>query len=127
MVERVRAELTIHAEGDVLRRERLARSLYTELRTVEGIDVRFAPETGLGGAGTKGAGALGEASLWVFLTASTSGCVRVLVVAIQAWAQRERHRVVRLTLGERSIEIPWATTENQERLAEAFLHGEKEE
>jgi hypothetical protein len=46
MVERVRAELAIPTDGDVLRRERLTRSLYTELRTVEGIiDVRFAPET----------------------------------------------------------------------------------
>ena len=126
MVERVRAELAIPTDGDVLRRERLTRSLYTELRTVEGIDVRFAPETRPEEAGAKGAGALGDASLWVFLAASTSGGARVLVAAIQAWAQRERHRVVRLTMGDRSIEIPWATTQDQQRLVEAFLRGEEE-
>lgn len=126
MVELVRAELTVRSDGDVLRRERLAQSLYAELRTVEGIDVRFAPETRPGEAGAKGAGALGDASLWVFLTASTSGGAGVLVAAIQAWTQRERHRVVRLTLGDRSIEIPWATTQNQQRLVEEFLRDEEE-
>ncbi len=126
MVELVRAELTIRTDGDVLRRERLARSLHAELRTVEGIDVRFAPETRPGEAGAKSGGGLGDASLWVFLTASTSGGARVLVTAIQAWVQRERHRVVRLTLGDRSLEIPWATTQDQRRLAEAFLRDEEE-
>jgi hypothetical protein len=120
-----RAELTIRTDGDVLHRERLARSLYTELRTIDGIDVRFATET-RPGAGAKGAGGLGDASLWVFLAAGTSGGARVLVAAIQAWAQRERHRVVRLTLSDRSIEIPWATTQDQQRLVEAFLHSEEE-
>jgi hypothetical protein len=126
MVTVGRAELTIRTDGDVLRRERLTRSLYSELRTIDGIDVRFATEPPPREAGAKGAGALGDASLWVFLAAGTSGGARVLVAAIQAWVQRERHRVVRLTLGDRSIDIPWAMTQDQQRLIEAFLRSEEE-
>jgi len=57
----------------------------------------------------------------VFLTASASATSRVLVSAIQAWVERDRHRLVRVTMGKRTIEIPSQPTAAQERLVEAFL------
>ena len=119
-------EVAILTGGDALRRERLTRSLFDELSAVDGLDVRFVPEAAESpGAGAKGGGMLADASLWVFLTASVQAGSRVLLAAIQAWSEREKHRVVRLTMGDRTIEISSSTTQSQERLVDAFLHGDE--
>jgi hypothetical protein len=118
--DRTLIEVEVVADGDVLRGERLARSLLAELAAVEGLDVHFAPSNSATRPGAKGAG-VADVSLWVFLAASAQATSRVLVSAIQAWVQREKHRVVRVTIGKRTIEIPSDTTPAQERMLEAFL------
>ncbi len=122
MEGRARVEVEVVTDGDVLRRERLTRSLLAELAGVEGLDVQFAPSDPATRAGEKGP-SVADASLWVFLATSASATSRVLVSAIQAWVQREKHRVVRVTMGERTIEIPSDATPAQERMVEAFLRG----
>ena len=120
MVKRERVDVQVLADGDVLRGERLARSLCADLEAVEDVDVQFAATEPAGDPSVKGPG-LADASLWVFLTASVSATARVLVLAIQAWVQRDKHRLVRVTMGERAIEIPSQPTPEQARLLEAFL------
>jgi hypothetical protein len=118
--ERERVDVLVLADGDVLRGERLARSLLADLEAVEGVDAQFAAPEPVADPGAKGP-VLADASLWVFLTASASATSRVLVSAIQAWVERDRHRLVRVTMGKRTIEIPSQPTAAQERLVEAFL------
>jgi hypothetical protein len=109
----------------VLRGERLTRSLRSELAGVEGLDVQLPPSSPMTRPGEKGPG-VGDASLWVFLATSASATSRVLIAAIQAWVQRDKHRVVRVTMGKRTVEIPSAATPAQERMVEAFLRdGER--
>jgi hypothetical protein len=117
---RARIEVAVVTDGDLLRGERLARSLSAELAAIEGLDVQFAPSNPAPRPGAKGPG-VADASLWVFLAASASATSRVLMSAIQAWVQREKHRVVRVTKGDRTIEIPSDVTPAQERMVEAFL------
>ncbi|SRR6266851_5367215 len=126
MADVARVEVAILTDGDVLRRERLARSLFADLSAADGLEVRFAPEDGLPpGAGAKGAGMVADASLWVFLTASVQAGARVLLSVIQAWSEREKHRVVRVTVKDRTIEISPAVTQSQERLVDMLLRCDK--
>ena len=120
MDKRARVEVQVLADGDVLRAERLARSLMADIEAVDGLEVRFAARVAAD-PGTKGPG-LSDASLWVSLAASS----RVLVAAIRAWVQRDKHRVVRVTSGDRTIEIPAHPSPAQEQMLEAFLRdGER--
>ncbi|WP_341717026.1 hypothetical protein QQG74_24215 [Micromonospora sp. FIMYZ51] len=116
------AQVQILADGDVLRAERLARSLIRDLAAVASLDVRPA-EAGSSSAppGAKGTELLNDASMWVFLTAGAHASARVLLATIQAWLERDRNRRVRLTIGDRSIELPATTTASQERLVKLFL------
>ncbi|MEU6023667.1 hypothetical protein [Micromonospora sp. NPDC047134] len=122
MADNAVAQVQILADGDVLRAERLARSLVEELAAVDGLDVRPQEDrVSSGGPGTKGAELLTDASMWVFLTAGAHAGGRVLLATIQAWLERDRNRRVLLTIGDRSIELPASTTASQERLVELFL------
>lgn len=124
MDERARVEVQVLADGDSLRAERLARSLMADLEAVDGLEVRFAAPVAAD-PGAKGPG-LSDASLWVSLAASTQAASRVLVAAIRAWVQRDKHRVVRVTSGDRTIEIPAHPSPAQEQMLEAFLRdGER--
>lgn len=115
--------LDILTDGNVILRERLTRSLRSELRAVSGVDVEFVlpPQTVFDGS--KSGAAIGEAALWVFLTAATRSTARVLIEAIKAWSARERNRTVRITSGDRTIEIPGSPDEVQERITAEFLEG----
>jgi len=113
------------ADGDLLRGERLLRSLLSDLSDIPGIEVRPPADNPPPPDGTKGVGDIADASMWIFLSAGVQAGARVLVTAIQAWAQRERHRAVRITRGNRSIELPSALSPAQERAIEAFLRDEK--
>jgi hypothetical protein len=123
MFEGARVEVEVLAESDVLRRERLTRSLFAELAAVDGLDVQFAPSGGAADSEAKGTEVVADASLWVFLAATVQAGARVLLAAIQAWAERDKHRVVQVTMGERTIEIPAEPTQGQERIVEEFLRG----
>ena len=116
-----RVNIAVLADGDVLRQERLTRSLYADLSAVEGLDVRIPPAASVTAPGAKGSGALTDASLWVFLGTAAPAAARVLIAAIQAWSARERHRVVRITAGDRSIEIPTDLADSHERVIAMFL------
>jgi hypothetical protein len=123
--DRARIEVMVVADGDVLRGERLTRSLFAELAATDGLEVRYAAAGATTRPDEKGPG-VAEASLWVFLATSATATSRVLMSAVEAWVRREKHRVVRVTMGGRTIEIPSDVTPAQERMVEAFLRdGER--
>ncbi|MEV6344963.1 hypothetical protein [Actinoplanes sp. NPDC051851] len=118
--------MEVLADGDVLRGERLTRSLHTALVSAEGLQVRLPTALGpMTGGGAKGAEIIADASMWVFLTAGAQAGARILVTAIQAWAEQGKHRTVRVTRGDHSIEIPSVVTPAQERAIEAFLRDDE--
>ncbi len=125
MADGPRVEVEILADGDVLRGERLTRSLFDELSDVEGIEARMPTGSMVAEPGAKGAEVLADASMWVFLTAGAQAGTRILLSTIQAWVQRDKHRIVRLKIGNRSIEVPPDATPGQERIVEAFLRGDE--
>ena len=118
-------QVEILADGDVLRGERLSRSLFHDLSNVDGIEAEMPADSGIAESGAKGADVLADASMWVFLTAGAQAGARILLGAVHAWVQREKHRTVRLKVGDRSIEVPANITPGQERLVEAFLAGDE--
>ncbi|MGA3564615.1 hypothetical protein [Melissospora conviva] len=118
-------QVEVFADGDVLRGERLARSLFRTLSNVEGIEAKLPPAAGPAEPGAKGVEALADASMWVFLTAGVQAGSRILLAAVQGWFEHEKHRTVRLRMGDRSIEVPAAATPGQERVIEAFLRGDE--
>ena len=120
-----RAQVEILANGDVLRGERLARSLFRALSDVDGIEARIPTGSVAAEPGAKGGEVLADASMWVFLAAGAQAGTKLLLAAVQAWVQREKHRTVRLKIGNRSIDIPANTTPGQERIVEAFLRGDE--
>ncbi|MDG4803397.1 hypothetical protein [Micromonospora sp. WMMD980] len=125
MADHPEVEVEVLADGDVLRGERLARSLFRSLSEAEGLAVRLPADTAAVEPGAKGMEVVADASMWVFLTAGVQAGSRILLATIQAWTQRERHRTVRLKIGDRSIEVPAAATPGQERIVETFLRGDE--
>jgi hypothetical protein len=116
-------ELAVLADGDALLGERLTRSLRTELATVEGVEVQFsAPGTAIPD-GAKTGPVIWDAALWVFLGTTTTATARVLIEKIKAWSAKERNRKVRITDGDRVIEITGAADETQERIITKFLEN----
>ena len=120
-----RVQVEILADGDVLRGERLTRSLFHDLSNVDGIEAQMPADSGTSESGAKGAEVLADASMWVFLTAGAQAGARILLGAVHAWVQRDKHRTVRLKVADRSIEVPPNITPAQERLIEAFLASDE--
>jgi hypothetical protein len=116
-----RAEITLRTEMDTNHRDQLARSLYRELCTVDGIDVHFA--TGEAPGGAQGADEPAGAVLWVSLAPSGGAGARLLVTVIQGWSERADNRAVRLTMGDRAIGLPLPPAPGREQAIAAFLDG----
>jgi hypothetical protein len=116
-------ELEVVTDGNVVLTERVMRALRDELDDLEGVEVVFAPLAPPATTGVKGADAVGNLALWVFLGTATKAAAQVLIEQIRAWAARERGRAVRITRGNQSIQIPGDPDEAQERLVARFLEG----
>lgn len=110
----------VASDGNTLLRERLTRSLCTELSSLDGVEVAFTepPEETSGGAKS---GPVTDLALWVALGAGTTG--RIVVECIKAWSARERNRAVKLTRGDQTIEISGNPTAGQERIIEKFFES----
>nr|WP_157528110.1 hypothetical protein [Kibdelosporangium sp. MJ126-NF4]CTQ91428.1 hypothetical protein [Kibdelosporangium sp. MJ126-NF4] len=116
-------ELTVLVHDDVLVRERLTRSLHTDLDATEGIDVQFSESTTAAPALSKAGGGLWDAALWVFLGSATGATARVVIEAVKAWSAKERNRKVRISDGDRVVEISGSMDETQERIVTKFLEN----
>lgn len=112
--------LEVSAGGDVLRQERLTRDLRDELTALDGIDVAFGVPDGSSGEGRKGTL---ETTVALIATIATlrGPTAQVLVTAIREWCARDSRRVVRLTDGDRSLEVTGDPTEAQQHVIEEFL------
>lgn len=99
----LRVEL-LPANGDVIRFEGLVRSLRAELASMDGVEAQFPPPSSVP-EGAKSGALASEGALWIFLTTLTGGGFKVAVTAIQAWCARENGRAVKVTVGDRSVEI----------------------
>jgi hypothetical protein len=115
-------ELRVFNNGNVILGERLTRSLRAELSEAEDTEVRFAPTTSASSEQAKGVD-VGDAALWVFLGTTTRATARVVIEKIKAWSANERNRVVRVTSGDVTIEIPGSPDEAQERIIQQLLEN----
>lgn len=108
-------------DADAGRLEELALDLRSELLGVDVDDVRRM-RAGSAPAGTRGLDVetLGQ----LLVSAKLSGeIVGMVVRAVRGWLSRGRTdaRSVKLTIGERTLELQSASSQQQERLIQAFL------
>ena len=77
--------------------------------------------------GSKGLDMAAAAALLVQVRGSVSA-LNMVVSAVRSWLQRgqDSGRSVKLTIGERTLELSHATTEQQERLVQEFLQAQAE-
>ncbi|MET0914832.1 MAG: hypothetical protein ABWY81_01380 [Jiangellaceae bacterium] len=75
--------------------------------------------------GSKGLDMAAAAALLVQVTGSVRA-LNVLISGVRTWLQRGQQpgRSVKLTIGERTLELSLATTEQQERLVQEFLQSQ---
>ena len=90
-------------DDDVLRGERLTRSLHEMLHHIEGLQVRLTTVGNEASALSKGLDA--GAILIVAVVAFRHGLTPVLVKALESWSQRERDQTVIIQRGDTRIEI----------------------
>jgi hypothetical protein len=116
-------ELGVLGNGDVIRAERTARSLRAELADIDGVEVRFATNAMSAQIGAKSGTAVATTTLWAFLGVATEATARIVLATIRAWVEKERNRAVRITVGDRLIEIPGSPDEAQERIIAKILES----
>ncbi|SDI63382.1 hypothetical protein [Nonomuraea jiangxiensis] len=97
-------DIEVLAGGDRLRQERLTRSLHHALLDVDGISVDY-PDSEEISTDARKSGAATHVILAVTLLGAARPALQLLLTAIKEWSAIERNRKVRLTEGERSIEI----------------------
>lgn len=112
--------LEVLAGGDALRQERLTRSLRDDLVALDGVTVEFADAQASLADGCKG-GWTADVLLWTSIAASARPASQLLITAIKEWCAKERHRTVKVTDGDRSIELSGRPDEASERLVREFL------
>ena len=112
--------LTVLTGGDVLRQERLTRDLHSTLNGADDLVVGFHDAQTPTEPGRKGSGA-GEVALWAVGTAAIAPpASKVLITLIKEWCAKERHRKVKITVGDDSIEITGRPDAVQERMVRDF-------
>jgi len=101
---------------DVLMRDLRQELVQLDVESVSTVPAGPAP------AGSKGLDMAAAAALIVQVQGSVSA-LNLLVSAVRAWLQRGKDSgaSVKLTIGERTLELSHATTEQQERLVQEFL------
>lgn len=120
----VRVEL-VEPDGDPEAHDVLMLDLREELMQLGVESVSTVPD-GPGPPGSKGLDMAAAAALLVQVKGSARA-LGMLVSAVRAWLQRgQAGPSVRLTIGDRTLELSHATTEQQERLVEEFLRPRSE-
>ena len=119
----VRVEL-VEPAGDADALGELILDLRQELLEHDVDSVTTVPAGGRAPPGSKGLDMAAVAALLVQVRGSPAA-VSMVVSAIRGWLQRGRtsDMSVKLTIGDRSLELSRATTEQQERLVEEFLRS----
>ena len=117
----VRVEL-VDSDADAELLDRMTRDLRAELLDLDVDDVTsvLAPAP----PGSKGMDVAAAAALLVH-TQDSLAALRVVVTAVRAWLSRGKQPElsVRVTIGDRTLELSSATAEQQERLVEEFLRS----
>jgi hypothetical protein len=118
----VRVELR-EPDSDPEARDMLMLDLRQELVQLDVESVSTVP-AGPAPQGSKGLDMAAAAALLVQVQGSISA-LSVLVSAVRAWLQRgqDRGASVKLTIGEQTLELSHATSEQQERLVQEFLRS----
>lgn len=108
--------------ADEEEQESMSVALRDEILSTDVYDVRFV-RTGPAPDGTRGVDAIAVNQLLVTLPASLTA-VATLVNAVRGWLSRSSDgRRVELTLGDKSLKLAKASSEEQQRLIEEFLHS----
>ncbi|MEU4226800.1 hypothetical protein AB0F17_21085 [Nonomuraea sp. NPDC026600] len=111
--------------GDTLRQERLARMLLGELSETDHVTAKFLPPQEISGDGQK-SGAAAQLTILATVAATARPAAQVLITVIKEWCATERNRKVRVTDGDRSIEITGRPDPGQERLVSRFLDDQRD-
>ena len=120
----VRVEL-VEPDSDPEAHDVLMLDLRQELMQLEVESVSAVP-VGPAPPGSKGLDMAAAAALLVQVKGSAQA-VSLLVHAVRTWLQRGQGGTsVKLTIGDRTLELSHATTEQQERLVEEFLRPRTE-
>ncbi|AOS63691.1 effector-associated constant component EACC1 [Actinoalloteichus hymeniacidonis] len=106
------------AGSDPLRKERWTRSLRDDLAQWDGLTVDFMP-TDDPTPGSKSGGLIDP--MLVVILGSSAVAVRSLTTLITQWCARERHRTVRITRGDTTLEITGKPDAAQQELAREFM------
>lgn len=108
------------------RRDELMLDLRQELTELDVTSVSTVP-AGQAPPGSKGFDNAAAAALLVQVQGSASA-LSMLVSAVRLWLGRGKQpgRSVRLTIGDRTLELSHATSEQQDRLMEEFLRAAPE-
>jgi hypothetical protein len=103
----------------------LAIDLREELLSLDVVDDVSRTTDGAAPAGSRAIEVAALGALVISLGQSSDAIGKVLA-AIRSWLKRDPmdDRTVKLTLGDRTIELSNATDEQQARLVEAFLRGD---
>ena len=120
MVAVVRVEL-VEPGSDTEALDVLMRDLRQELVQLDVESVSTVP-VGPAPPGSKGLDMAAAAALVVQVQGSVAA-LNLLVSAVRAWLQRGKDpgASVKLTIGDRTLELSHATTEQQERMVQEFL------
>jgi hypothetical protein len=94
-------------EADPLRQEQLTHDLRHALASITGSDVSVEESStpGTSGPSATTKGGSGDVALWLAVAATAKTVPPVVVAAIQAWCERDRHRKVRIEVGDLSVEV----------------------
>lgn len=115
------ARLEVLAGGDALRRERLTRSLRDDLAHIDGLDFKLAPAS-TAARWSKGAV---ESTVAILVAAAPFGrpTADLLKATITGWLQRDRRTVLRVTVGDATMELTGDPTPDQQRALDALLRA----
>ncbi len=108
--------------ADEEQHESMSIALREEILSTDVDDVRFV-RTGLAPDGTRGLDATTVNQLLVTMPASLAA-MTALVNAVRGWLSRSSDsRSVELTLGDKSLKLAGASSDDQERLVDDFLQS----
>ncbi|MEU8248313.1 hypothetical protein [Nonomuraea sp. NPDC048916] len=116
MTRRVRLE--IPNDGNILRQESELRSLRKALDEVDGATIEWVDSATNQTVDGKNAPALADAALWLGISGSA---VKLAAIAIREWAAIQRSRRVRLTDGDKKLEIDGKLDATTAQALEHFL------
>ena len=110
--------------GDAQTGDELMHNLRMELLQLD-VDAVSSVPAGPAPPGSKGVEMAAAAALLVHVKGSVAG-LNLVVSAVRAWLSRSKDPglSVKVTIGERTLELSQATAEQQERLVQEFLRSQ---